>query len=110
MEYEPTRSELERLRSIIEWLPQGYDECELIRDADGRPIDYFIFETNASFERLLGLSRDEVRGKRVTEIISNLEAWWPTEIGKIVDGGRPGRLEHEVASFDRLYGDDLSSR
>ncbi|WP_165456250.1 PAS domain S-box protein [Paracoccus sediminis] len=92
-----------RYRSLFETMGQGYDECELIRDDAGKPVDYRILDMNPAFERLVGMDAHHIRGRTARDIIPGLERWWPDEIGRIVATGQPERIEHEVAGSGRFY-------
>ncbi|TPE51642.1 PAS domain S-box protein [Amaricoccus solimangrovi] len=92
-----------RYRSFFETMRQGYDECEMIRDATGRPVDYRVLDVNPAFERLLGMTAGELRGRRASEVMPDFEEWWPAEIDRILATGAPGRVGREVPAFDRFY-------
>jgi two-component system cell cycle sensor histidine kinase/response regulator CckA len=59
---------------------QMTDGCtlnEIICDADGKPIDYITLDINPAFEFLLGVQREDVIGKKASEILSHEElAHW----------------------------------
>ncbi|MDF3031058.1 MAG: sensor hybrid histidine kinase [Moraxellaceae bacterium] len=42
--------------------------CRIVTDAAGRPIDYVMERVNAAYEKIVGLRKDEVEGRRITEI------------------------------------------
>lgn len=46
---------------------------KIITDENGEPIDYVYLDVNPSFTRLTGLRREDVIGKRATEVIPSLD-------------------------------------
>ena len=54
-------------KQLIEDSPIGYAYNKIICD-NGMPCDYEFIEVNAEFERITGLNRYNIIGKRVTEI------------------------------------------
>jgi len=45
---------------------------KIILDKSGKPVDYEFVEANSAFERLTGLKREGIAGKRATEVIPGL--------------------------------------
>ncbi len=82
--YEPTAAETgkqrkehmaleHRVLSIdIERAPFGYAYHRIETDETGRPVDYLFLGVNAEFERITGLRRDEILGRRVTEVLPGI--------------------------------------
>jgi signal transduction histidine kinase len=51
----------------------GFAFCKMIFDEQNNPVDFIYLEINDAFERLTGLKREAVVGKRVTEVIPGTE-------------------------------------
>ena len=62
-----------RYRSLFENIPNGFAYCKMLLDENNRPIDFVHLEINDAFERLTGLKRENVVGKRVTEVIPGIK-------------------------------------
>lgn len=58
-----------RYQGLFENMIDGYAFCEMIYDQKGTPIDFRYIEVNDSFEKLTGLSKARVVGKKVSEAI-----------------------------------------
>ncbi len=67
------RGEREKYRSLFENMLDGFAFCKMILDEVGKPVDFEYIEINDAFERLTGLKREAVVGKRVTEAIPGIE-------------------------------------
>jgi len=55
-------------RTLFNTMNESLCVLELVRDADGTPVDFLVRDVNPAYERTLGLSRSQVLDKRVTEI------------------------------------------
>jgi PAS domain S-box-containing protein len=92
-----------KYRTLFETMGQGYDECEMIRDAEGRALDYRILEANPAFERLVGVPVASATGTPARELLPGLEDWWIETADRVVRKNTPERVEHEVAPLGRWY-------
>ena len=62
-----------KYHSLFENMLDGFAYCRMIYDDKGIPIDFEYLEINDAFERLTGLKRADVVGKRVTAAIPGIE-------------------------------------
>ncbi len=96
----------ERFRSVFENMLNGYAYCQILIDDKGKPIDFMYLEVNDSFEKLTGLKRDDVVGKRVTEAIPGIKEDTPEIFdiyGKVAQTGEPTEFEIKMTSLDRWF-------
>jgi PAS domain S-box-containing protein len=63
------RESNENYRSLFSNMLDGFAYCKMIFDEKGKPKDFIYLEVNDAFERLTGLKKEAVVGKRVTEAI-----------------------------------------
>ncbi len=63
----------EKYRSLFEHMLNGFAYCKMILDDEGKPIDFVYLEVNDAFEKLTGLKKEAVIGKKVTEAIPGIE-------------------------------------
>ncbi|MDP4176610.1 MAG: ATP-binding protein [Bacteroidota bacterium] len=49
--------------------------CRIITDENGKPVDYIVLEVNEAYLRLSGKKREELEGKRVTEIFQKANGY-----------------------------------
>ena len=52
----------------------AYAIHEMIFDKNKNPIDYVFLDLNNAFEKMTGLKKDYVKGKKVTEVIKGIES------------------------------------
>ncbi len=66
-----------KYRDLFASMPSGFAHCRIVLDDGGKPVDFVYLEVNGAFERLTGLRRDDVLGKRVTEAIPGIKEAHP---------------------------------
>ena len=93
----------ERFRNVFENMLSGYAYCKIVTDDKGKPIDWIYLEVNDSFEKLTGLKRNDVVGKRVTEAIPGIKEETPELFdiyGKVAQTGEPTEFEIDFTPLD----------
>jgi PAS domain S-box-containing protein len=94
-EYTIRESE-KKYRFLFENMLDGFAYCRMIFDKKDTPVDFEYLEINDAFERLTGLKRADVVGKRVTVAIPGIEKANPElfEIyGRVALTGRAEKFE-----------------
>ncbi|MFC1974955.1 PAS domain S-box protein [Chloroflexota bacterium] len=71
------RKSEEKYRSLFENMIDGFAYCKILLDENDHPIDFVYLEVNDALERLTGLRKQDVVGKRVTEIIPTIKDTYP---------------------------------
>jgi len=67
---EKQRRLYERYRSLIMNMPDSFAYNRVIYDKTGTPIDYEIIEINEAYEKIFSISREEIIGKKYSEIFT----------------------------------------
>ena len=76
---------------------------EIVVDDAGTPIDYRFLEVNPEFEKLTGLHAGDILGKRVREVIPDLEPEWVERYGRVALTGVPDQFESYIAGLGRHF-------
>ncbi|WP_132015087.1 PAS domain-containing hybrid sensor histidine kinase/response regulator [Hydrogenispora ethanolica] len=63
------RASQEKYSSLFANMSDGFAYHQVVFDEQQNPIDYVFLEVNAAFEKLTGWNREQLIGKRLTEII-----------------------------------------
>jgi len=63
----------QKFRSLFEKMLNGFAYCKILLDENSQPIDFVYLEVNDSFEKLTGLRKEDVVGKKVTEAIPTIK-------------------------------------
>lgn len=56
----------------------------LIFDDNGKAIDYKFLSVNDSYENMIGLKREEIIGKRATDVLPDIEDMWINKYAEVV--------------------------
>jgi PAS domain S-box-containing protein len=90
------RESEEKYRRLFTNMSLGYAYCEMAFGKNNIPLDFTYIEVNDAFEHLTGLKRNDVLGKKVTEVIPTINETNPEIIpayGKVVQTGEPTAFE-----------------
>jgi diguanylate cyclase (GGDEF)-like protein/PAS domain S-box-containing protein len=94
-----------RFRTLFSTMQEGVAHHRLLYDADGQACDYEIIDINPSFERILGLSRDQVLNRpasRLYPLVDNKPALIDT-FAQVVASGETCNFEFEFAELGSTY-------
>jgi PAS domain S-box-containing protein len=95
-----------KYRSLFENMIDGFAFHKIVLNEQGRPVDYIFLEVNDAFERLTGLKRDDVVGKRVMEILPGIErdpADWIGTYGRVALTGQEMRFEQHAVALNKWF-------
>ncbi|GFO63644.1 PAS domain-containing sensor histidine kinase [Geomonas paludis] len=98
---EALRASEERYRSLFQSLDEGFCTIEVIFDDRDRAIDYRFLEVSPSFERQSGLVNPT--GRRIRELVPQLDEHWFELYGRIVKTGAPERCVNLAGALGRWY-------
>ena len=90
------RESEEKFRILFENMLDGFAYCRIIVDENNQPVDFVYLEINDAFEKLTGLRRENVVGRKVTEAIPGTKEANPELLdiyGKVASTGEPIRFE-----------------
>jgi len=62
-----------KFKDLFNNMQLGQAHYQIISDAFGSPIDYLITEVNPAYERIINMNRNDVIGKKATEIFPGIE-------------------------------------
>ena len=71
---EALRKSEKEYSSLFTNMIDGFAYCQMIFDEKSKPIDFVYLQINGAFERITGLKRDMVVGKKVTDAIPGIKA------------------------------------
>lgn len=93
----------EKYRLLYESMNQGLALHEIITDENGNPVDYVFLDINASYTRLLGVTREMSIGKRIKEVMPKVEQYWIDIFGKVALTGESNYFENYLEATGRYY-------
>jgi PAS domain S-box-containing protein len=84
----------------------GFALHKIITDNNEKPINYEFIEINPAFEKITGLKRKDIIGKRVTEVIPGTEkdpADWIGTYGKVALSGKDIKMENYSEGIKKWF-------
>ena len=76
---------------------------EMIFNEKGEPVDYKFLEVNPVWEKIVGIKAKDIIGKRIKEIMPNIEQAWLKRYGKIVRTGIPEEFTDYNEATQKYY-------
>ena len=70
---EKLRASEERYHSLFAHMMDGFAFCKMIFDRENKPVDFVYLEVNDNFEKITGLKKESVVGRRVTQAIPGIK-------------------------------------
>lgn len=92
-----------RLKSLFDNMTNGFALHEVIRNGDGKVVDYRFLAINAAFEKITGLVREKIIGKTAREILPNLENHWIDNYASVANTGDSRYLENYSEDIGRWF-------
>lgn len=93
-----------RYRNLFDNMTSGFAVHEMIYDEAGQPADYRFLQVNPAFERLTGLSADDLLGRTVKEVLPATENAWIESFGNVVRTGEPVAFEEFSNELNKFFG------
>ncbi len=82
--------------SLFQNMLNGFGYCRILVDENNQPIDFVHIEVNDAWEKLIGLKREDVIGKKITEVIPGIKESKTDLIsiyGKVALTGEPTQFD-----------------
>ena len=92
-----------KYRLLFENMTAGFALHEMLWDDKGNPVDYIFIEANPAYEKLTGIKIADITGKRVKELIPNLEQEWIDKFGNVTATGEPISYVNFVGAIGKYY-------
>lgn len=90
------RESQEKDYTLFENILNGFAYCRMLWDKDNRPVDFIYLAVNNSFEKLTGLRKKDILGKKATEIIPAIKDTHPELFdiyGKVALTGKKNKFD-----------------
>ena len=103
-EGENSRDNHSKLASLIEGLTTAASYNQLVLLENGKPIDYVFLKVNNAFEKLTGWRKDDILGKKYTDIVPQKDdelSEWIEVYGNVTLTGIPTEIEKYSKYFKK---------
>ena len=91
-----------RYRTLFDGIDEGYCLCEMVTDAEGRPVDYRFLDVNPRFGELTGIPAAAV-GQTARALVPGLEDHWVETYARAGLGGEAFRFEQGSEAMGRWF-------
>lgn len=81
----------------------GFALHRIILDDNGTPCDYVFLDINPSFEKLTGLKKEDLIGKRVLEVLPHTEKYWIDTYGDVALNDKVIQIENYSVELDKYF-------
>ncbi|MFW9777723.1 MAG: PAS domain S-box protein [Candidatus Heimdallarchaeota archaeon] len=91
---------------LIRAIPIGFAYHEVVFDNNFIATDYIFIEVNKEFERLTGLKREEILGKRATSVVPKIKSDpidWIGNYGRVASTGEVLRFPGYIPILQRWF-------
>lgn len=93
----------EKFRLLVTQMTQGLVVFEAMQDNMGNVIDYYIIDSNESYEKFSGMKRESIIGKRLLEIMPDIENIWLQKYKYVAITGDPVTFEKYSRDLDMFF-------
>ncbi len=93
-----------KYRSLFDTMHEGFALLEMIYDQDHLPCDFRYIDVNPAFERIYGLTRQQVVGKTGNDILLPQEVIFRAQVyGRVAQTGQPASFQKFVKGIDKYF-------
>ena len=93
----------DRYHKLFENMSEGLALCEMLFAKNGKATDYRFLNINRVFEKFIGLSREQIIGKTIQEILPNVQPKTIETFGKVVSSGKPVHFENYSRDLNKWF-------
>ena len=93
----------ERYRTLFENINVGVALHEIVLDKKGKPVDFIFLDVNPKYEQITTLKKNDIIGKRVRDVIPNLEQKWIDLYGEVALTGKPVSIVDHSDFLDKYW-------
>jgi len=93
-------------QEILMKSPLGFALHKVVLGSDGEPVDYIFLSANPAFEAMTGLTKEDIIGKKVTEVLPDIRSGefdWVALYGQIALTGEQRQFTQYSEPLKRWY-------
>lgn len=91
------------VRGLFETMMDAFCYHKMLYNSEGKPIGFTFMEVNAAFEKLTGLTREAIIGKKALDLYPNIESYWVETYGRVAKLGISEKFENYSPELDEWY-------
>lgn len=90
-------------RISLDHIATGIQIVQLLYNGQGEPADYLFLDVNAAYVEFSGFTKEEILGKKATELLPHREPGWLAKYGEAVKTGKTNRFEMFSQALGRWF-------
>ena len=103
---EAFRSDRRQISTLFSKMLDAFVYGRVVVDENGTPVDCVFLEVNDAFERITGMKRESVIGKKASEVVPGVQtdpAGWISIYGRVALTGESVQFENFLEQLKRWY-------
>ncbi len=95
-----------QIRTVFSKISEGFAYCKILTDEMGKPVDWVYLDVNDAYEKINGVKKETVVGKKASEVLPNLHsdpADWVAAYGHVALTGEPLVAERYAQVRQKWY-------
>lgn len=101
--FDALRESEAKYRGLFDTMTEAFDRCEIIVDAEGRPVDFRYLDVNRAWERVTGISADRARGRTARELVPDVDRGLMGICGNVALSGKPVLFNQYNKRLDKWF-------
>ena len=93
----------QKYRTLYEKMLDAFCVCEGIYDDDGNFIDVLMLDVNPAYEKMYGLKKEVIQGRRITEFAQRRDDYWFNIYDKVIKTGESVTVENFSSAWEKYY-------
>ncbi len=96
----------ERYKLVFENMLNGFALHEMVLDEHGYPLDYIFLEVNPAFEKIIGREKEQLIGRKITEVFPGIQQEqtdWIGKYGALAAGAGDLKFESYSAALKKWF-------
>lgn len=91
-----------RYRAMFNTMHSGFSLLEVVPDEANQPVDFAVLEINPALTKIVGKPREELLGKRLSEIYPSNKDHWIKRLAQIAQTGEVATFNQPVEFMDKV--------
>ncbi len=97
------RKSEKRFSDLYSSMTEGVAFHQIVYDKSGKPVDYIVVDVNPSFERITGITREDIAGKKASEIYGTGNPPYLDIYAQVTSSGEPSSFETYFPPMEKHF-------
>src|SRR4030066_978238 len=93
----------QKFAALYNSMTEGVALHDILYDRSGKAVDYIVTDVNPSYERIVGLTKKQVAGKKASELYGTGEPPYLDVFAKVASTGKPASFETYFPPMEKHF-------